>query len=119
MAKKFVGVLGIVFIILGIVGFFVPMVSVFHLTTVHNVVHLASGIIALICARNEGSSIAYAKIFGFVYLLVAILGLFTHDFAGIIFLIADNILHFIIAFASIYVGFAAAKTHSTTTHTAH
>jgi hypothetical protein len=66
--------------------------------TSDNIVHLASGIIALICARNEGSSIAYAKFFGFVYLLVAILGLFTHDFAGIIFLVEDNIftssLHF-------------------------
>ncbi|UZJ78240.1 hypothetical protein [Fictibacillus sp. KU28468] len=54
----------------------------------------------------------YAKVFGFVYLLVAILGLFTHEFAGIHFLAADNVLHFIIAFVSIFTGFATPASKS-------
>ncbi|MDR7074254.1 DUF4383 domain-containing protein [Fictibacillus barbaricus] len=107
MASKFVKVLGIVFLILGVVGFFLPMEGIFHLTTSHNIVHLASGIIALIMSSSEAKSILYAKVFGAVYLLVAILGLFMHDFAGIMFMIATNILHFVIAFASLYVGFAS------------
>ncbi|WP_162920102.1 DUF4383 domain-containing protein [Paenisporosarcina cavernae] len=109
MARKFVQVLGIIFIILGVVGFFLPMEDIFHLTTMHNIVHLVSGIIALIMARSESGAILFAKVFGVIYLLVAIIGLFTHEFIGIVFLFADNVLHFIIAFASLYVGFASKK----------
>ncbi|WP_257351230.1 DUF4383 domain-containing protein [Pseudalkalibacillus decolorationis] len=112
MAQKFVKTLGIIFIILGIVGFFLPMEGIFHLTTMHNIVHLASGIVALLMCGTESKAAMYAKVFGFVYLLVAIVGLFTHDLLGIIFLMADNILHFIIAFASIYVGFASPASKS-------
>jgi hypothetical protein len=105
MAKTFVKGLSIIFIVLGVIGFFFPMVSVFHLTPVHNIVHLASGIVGLIMSSSEAKSVLFSKVFGLVYLLVAILGLFTHEFLGIMFLVADNILHFIIAFASLYVGF--------------
>lgn len=107
MASKFVKVLGIVFLILGVIGFVLPMEDLFHLTPIHNVIHLASGIVALIMSTSEAKSILYAKIFGAVYLLVAILGLFTHEFAGIMFMAATNILHFAIAFSSLYVGFAS------------
>ncbi len=101
MARIFVRTLGIIFIVLGIVGFILPREGLFHLTPVHNIVHLASGIVAIIMSGAEEKAKLYAKVFGFVYLLVAILGLFTHEFAGIHFLAADNVLHFIIAFASI------------------
>lgn len=114
MASKFVKVLGIIFIVLGIVGFFLPMENIFQLTVVHNIVHLASGLIALAVSGSEAKSAAYAKIFGFVYLLVAILGLFIDDFLGITFLPADNILHFVIAFASVYVGFNSPASKSNT-----
>jgi uncharacterized membrane protein HdeD (DUF308 family) len=107
MASKFVKVLGIVFIILGVVGFFLPMEGLFHLTTSHNIVHLASGVVALIMSSSEAKSVMFAKVFGFIYLLVAILGLFMHDFAGVMFMAATNVLHFIIAFATLYVGFSA------------
>ncbi len=107
MAAKFVRILGIIFIVLGIVGFILPMEAIFHLTPMHNIVHLLSGVIGVAASSNESKSALFAKVFGFVYLGVAVLGLFTHEFLGIVFLLADNILHFLIAFASIYVGFAA------------
>jgi hypothetical protein len=119
MAVKFVKVLGIIFLVLGIVGFVLPMEGIFHLTPVHNVVHLASGVVALIMSKTEAKAALFAKVFGFVYLLVAILGLFTHEFIGIMFMAADNILHFIIAFASLYVGFTALsskRAHKTVSH---
>ncbi|WP_163103435.1 DUF4383 domain-containing protein [Peribacillus alkalitolerans] len=109
MAKNFVRILGTIFVLTGIVGFFFPFENVFDLTTSHNIVHLASGVIALLVSGSETRSAAFSKIFGFIYLLVAVLGLFTHEFIGIHFLMADNVLHFIIAFASLYVGFASAK----------
>ncbi|WML48388.1 DUF4383 domain-containing protein [Neobacillus sp. PS3-34] len=107
MAKKFARILGVIFVVTGIVGFFFPLEKVFDLTTTHNIVHLATGIIALLVSGSETNSAAFSKIFGFIYLLVAIVGLFTHSFIGIHFLVADNILHFVIAFASIYVGYAS------------
>jgi uncharacterized membrane protein HdeD (DUF308 family) len=105
MASKFVKVLGIVFLFLGVIGFVLPMEEIFHLTPIHNVIHIVSGIVALVMSTSEAKSILYAKIFGVVYLLVAILGLFTHEFAGVMFMLATNILHFAIAFSSLYVGF--------------
>jgi uncharacterized membrane protein HdeD (DUF308 family) len=107
MASKFVRVLGIIFIVLGVVGFVLPLEAIFHLTPVHNIVHLASGMIGVLVSGSETKSALYAKVFGIVYLLVGVLGLFTHEFMGIIFLLADNLLHFLIAFASIYVGIAS------------
>ncbi|MFC7372820.1 DUF4383 domain-containing protein [Fictibacillus iocasae] len=105
MAKIYVRGLAIIFLALGVIGFVFPMEEIFHLTPVHNIVHLASGIVGLLMSGSESKAILFSKIFGVVYLLVAILGLFTHEFIGIIFLLADNILHFIIAFASLYFGF--------------
>lgn len=107
MAKMFAKVLGIIFIILGIVGFLMPMENIFDLTVAHNMVHLLSGIIALAVSGSEAKSAMYAKIFGIVYLAVAVIGLFATNVAGLVLLPADNVLHFIIAFASIYVGFAS------------
>jgi uncharacterized membrane protein HdeD (DUF308 family) len=109
MASRFIKIVGIIFIVLGIVGFFLPLEAIFHLTPMHNIVHLLSGIIGVSVSGSESKSALFAKMFGVIYLLVAILGLFTHEFLGIIFLMADNILHFLIAFASIYVGFASAS----------
>lgn len=112
MAQMFAKVLGVVFILLGIVGFILPMEGLFHLTTVHNIVHLVSGIVAIAMSGTMARAALYAKVFGAVYLLVAILGLFTHSFAGIHFLVAGNILHFVIAFASLFVGFTSPATAS-------
>lgn len=109
LAKNFAKILGVLFVLTGIIGFFFPFGKVFDLTTTHNIVHLATGIIALLVSGSEKNSAAFSKIFGFIYLLVAILGLFTHNFIGIHFLTGDNILHFVIAFVSIYIGFASAK----------
>ncbi len=113
MAQKFVKVLGIIFLILGVVGFILPMPDIFHLTPVHNIVHLVSGIVALVMARTVSGAVMFAKVFGFIYLLVGILGLFVDNFIGIHFLPADNILHFIIAFSSLYVGFSGGKSNAT------
>ncbi|WP_430788949.1 DUF4383 domain-containing protein [Virgibacillus flavescens] len=107
MASVFAKVLGIIFIILGVVGFFIPMENIFDLTVAHNIVHLLSGVIALALSSSEAKSAMYAKVFGFIYLLVAVIGLFVTEIAGLVLLPADNVLHFIIAFASIYVGFAS------------
>lgn len=79
LAVQFSWVLAVVFILVGILGFFPnPLVgegAIFHTDMMHNIVHLASGVVALIVAMtSEKASIMYLYIFGAVYLLVTILG---------------------------------------------
>src|SRR5262245_47180120 len=101
---------GIVFILVGILGF-VPAASpnehllgLFHINTAHNLVHIASGAAALACAA-AGAARIYFQIFGIVYGLVAILGLVMGE-GYLLGMIANNIhdvwLHFLIAGASLY-----------------
>jgi len=76
MATLVCKVMGVVFIIVAIWGFIDGHhVLIFHVNTAHNIVHLLSGIFALVCGfvgprRSKG----FCIIFGAVYGLVAILG---------------------------------------------
>ena len=76
---------GLVFLVVGILGFVpaatpvtdgMPMLlGIFHVNAAHNVVHLASGIVFLLCGMaGAGASRAFFKIFGIVYAIVAIWG---------------------------------------------
>ncbi|TCP30018.1 uncharacterized protein DUF4383 [Scopulibacillus darangshiensis] len=109
MARATVRVLGVIFLILGIVGFFISFDDLFSLTLNHNIVHLLTGIILLAASGSEASSALVAKIFGFIYLVVFIVGLFTQDILGIMLLPADDVLHVIIAAVLLYVGFKSAS----------
>lgn len=114
MAKMFMRVIGIVFVILGIVGFVFPMEGLFHLTYVHNVIHLVTGVIALGVSGNEEKSAVWSKIFGYIYLIVSVLGLFVHNIGGYLYLLpADNILHFILTVAFLYVGYRSSAVSKT------
>jgi Domain of unknown function (DUF4383) len=63
MAKPLALLFGIVFLLVGILGF-VPAVTsnemllgIFHVNTAHNIVHLASGIVFLLCGlAGDGAS---------------------------------------------------------------
>jgi hypothetical protein len=124
MAKTLAVLFGIVFLLVGILGF-VPAVTkdqmllgIFHVNTAHNCVHLLSGVIALICGMTGvGASRLYFKLFGVVYGLVAVLGLMhMGEHTTLLGLIsnndADTYLHIGIAAVSLIVGFlpASAKT---------
>jgi hypothetical protein len=55
---------------------------------------------------NERNSIWTARIFGIIYLLTAILGLFVHDLLNMIMATGwTEALHFIVAALTLYVGF--------------
>jgi len=75
MAKTIATILGVVFILVGIVGFLVgpatPMMPNFlgtHLTTTHNLVHLISGAIDLYF--GFAGSLAAARMFDIVFSVV-------------------------------------------------
>src|SRR3977135_2446372 len=85
MVKTAAIIFGIVFLAVGILGF-VPAVTttvdgmrmfvgIFLLNAFPNYVHIASGIVFLLCGMaGAGPSRTFFKIFGLVYALLAVLG---------------------------------------------
>ena len=106
-------IFGIVFIAVGLLGFIPnPIIgdsenAIFHADTLHNMVHIVSGLLFLFFAFASPASIpAFMKIFGIVYLLLGIIGVvnFAMDGMGKIlgFLHvngADNLLHIVLGVA--------------------
>lgn len=94
-------VLGIVLVILGILGFFSnPIFGHFQVDTIHNLIHLVSGILALVYAsRGASQARMFALVLGIVYALITVLGFLGGDkiLGFIANNSADNWLHLIIA----------------------
>ena len=113
--KKIATFFGVVLLAVGILGF-IPaltpegrLLGVFAVDGIHNIVHIATGVAALLCGMaSEGAARTFFKVFGVVYLLVAVLGIFhgNDPLLGIMaHNVADMFLHFAIAALSLYLGF--------------
>ena len=76
MAKTICKLLGVVFLLVGIIGFVKPDLLGTHLSMAHNLVHILSGIIALYFgfAGTLSGARGFALAFGAVYLLLGIVG---------------------------------------------
>ena len=105
-------VLGIVFLAVGILGFFPnPLISptgLFVVNTMHNIVHLASGAVLLAGAYTTFGAALALKIVGVVYALVAILGLVMggNMLLGLVAMnAADHWLHVALAVVLLAAGF--------------
>ena len=121
MVKSAAILFGVVFLVVGILGF-VPaatppmadgnggmLLNLFHVNTAHNIVHLASGVVFLLCGlAGAGPSRTFFKIFGLVYALVAVLGFMKGD-QPILGMIANNMpdvwLHVVLAVSMLFLGF--------------
>lgn len=81
MAKTIAKILGVVFILVGILGFVVPNLLGAHLSTSHNLVHIISGAIALYFGMAGSLSAArmFCIVFGVVYLLLGVAGFALGD----------------------------------------
>lgn len=77
MAKTICKILGVVFLLVGVAGFAAPELLGAHLSPVHNVVHILSGVVALYFgfAGTLSGAKAFCLVFGIVYLALGILGL--------------------------------------------
>jgi hypothetical protein len=123
MAKTAAVLFGIVFLLIGILGF-VPAVTkdemllgIFHVNTAHNVVHLLSGAVALFAGLTSvGASRVYFKIFGLVYAAVAVMGFLNPGDTMLLGLISNNAavtwLHVGIAAVSLLLGFMPASSET-------
>lgn len=115
MLKTIAIVFGVVFILVGILGF-IPSVSphehllgIFHVNAAHNVVHLLSGAVAVVSGMcSTRAAQIFFRVFGFIYGLVAVIGFFVGD-QPIFGLISNNMadvwLHLGIAVSSLFLGF--------------
>jgi len=115
MIKSAAVLFGIVFLLVGILGF-VPGVApdemlfkIFHVNAAHNIVHIGSGIIFLIAAMGgAGASTAWFKIFGIIYAVVAIWG-FTVGTGNTLWVVSNNpavtYLHVVLAAVMLFLGF--------------
>lgn len=122
-AQFFAFAFGAVYLLVGIVGFFVTGLDkfagetydeeliIFALNPLHNVVHLGLGAVWLWAASSHRLARTINQLFGIVLLLVAILG-----FMGTLKFLAiegagepDNYLHLVTGLASLYFGTAGAS----------
>jgi Domain of unknown function (DUF4383) len=76
MAKTIATILGVVFILVGIIGFISPGFLGTHLSTTHNLVHLISGAVALYfgLAGTLAAARTFDIVFGIVYALLGVCG---------------------------------------------
>jgi len=77
MAKTVCKILGVVFLLVGLLGFVKPDLLGAHLSGAHNAVHIVSGAIALYFgfAGTMAAAKGFALVFGVVYLALGILGM--------------------------------------------
>lgn len=114
MATQLAWAVGIVLTLVGILGF-VPgitsdglLLGIFAVDTLHNIVHLVTGVLALVAAMGSGAYVGlYFKVFGVIYALVAVAGLaMGSPVLGLIEAnMADHVLHIALAAVFLYAGF--------------
>jgi hypothetical protein len=76
MANKIATILGIGFLLVGILGFVMPDLLGAHLTLYHNIIHLVTGAVSLWLGLkgSPGAAKTFCVVFGTVYLLLGIAG---------------------------------------------
>lgn len=116
MIKTLAWIFGVVFTLVGILGF-VPgfttdgyLLGIFEVDTLHNIIHLLTGVVALWVAMSAPDKARlYFQVFGVIYGLVAVIGLIEGDSVlGLIMTnMADHVLHLAIAAVALWAGFFA------------
>jgi hypothetical protein len=125
IARTVALVLGVVYVLVGILGFipgitsqggdFADMPSasgailgIFPVNVLHNIVHLAIGAALLYGSTATPLAIVVSRVIGVVYLLVAVIGFFSPDTFGLMPIGgADIFLHLASAAVLLYIGFMA------------
>jgi len=108
-------VFGIVYVLVGLLGFIGPLaregllLSIFGINALHNIVHLAVGALFLFGSTSPAQAKTINLVVGIVYLLVGVLGLFGLLVPGLIANNgADTGLHLVSGALALYFGTAGA-----------
>ena len=120
MARTVCRVLGFTFLVAGLAGFVQPHLLGFHLTTIHNIVHLATAAVALYLgfAGSLTAARTFCLVFGAVYALLGVLGFLAPGLVAAILghpgpvsgsdLAPDNIFHIVVGAVFVVAGMRAA-----------
>ena len=129
-SRYFAMVVGVVYVILGIVGFLPGIVQVpvpgmpimrvdigyglllglFPVNALHNVVHLAVGVVGLLCYRSGRAARTFARGLAIFYGLLAVMGLIggLNTVFGLVPLFGNDVwLHALTALIAVYFGWFA------------
>ena len=122
-ARMFALVFGIVYLLVGLLGFAATgtsmaagpdaprLMGLFPLNMLHNIVHILIGLWGLASYRSAAGAIAYARGLAILYALLAIMGLLPAPFQTTFGLVpiygADVALHALTAIIAAYFGWAA------------
>ena len=121
MTKKFAVLFGIVFVLVGLLGFVPnPIVgsatgALFQTDILHNIVHLLIGVVLLFAAKSQSAAALWLKIWGAVYLVLFLDGLVQIHMTGdkLLGIVtanpADTYLHLVLGIVLLIVGFAGGK----------
>lgn len=117
MGKKIGMIVGVVLILVAITGFVGGLgitgpEGFFVTNTVHDLIHLVTGIVLVWVAAKSPSAMGMTfKVFGIVYLIVAVLGFAMGDtILGFVHAnMADHVLHVILAVVFLWAGFMGSK----------
>jgi hypothetical protein len=130
VARTLCKVLGIVFIIAGLAGFAMPNLLGFHLTTIHNIIHILSGAIAayLGFAGSYSGCRTFCLVFGAVYALLGVLGFVAPNLVATVIghptpvtggdLAPDNLFHLVVGAVFLVAGLTGPREEVVVTRTA-
>jgi Domain of unknown function (DUF4383) len=125
-SRTFARIYGIVFLIVGVVGFIPGLtpphdhpdlavdlasgmaLGLFPVNALHNLVHIAFGVWGLIAARDFGATRIYARVVAVAYALLMLLGMFpaTNTTFGLVPIYGHDVwLHALLAAVAAYFGF--------------
>jgi hypothetical protein len=121
MVKRIATLFGVVFLLVGILGFTVEggmnmgdaanapkLLGLFPVNVLHNLVHVLFGIWGLAAARSVAGARLYCKAGGVIYLVLALLGLIVPTTFGLIPIGGNDIwLHALLGLVLAGVGFTA------------
>jgi hypothetical protein len=94
MIRNVLTVLGVLFIVMGLVGFAAPGLMGMHLTVAHNLIHLVSGALALYFGWKATLAAArsFCTVFGAIYALLGVIGFAVGGAEGMLTLIPNQLM---------------------------
>jgi hypothetical protein len=92
MTQTIARVFGVVFLLVGLLGFVTTpfslagglLLGLFPVNVVHNLVHLAFGVWGLVAGRTLAGAAAYCRIAGIAYIALAAIGIFVPAGFGLV-----------------------------------
>ena len=109
MVQAVAAVFGAIYLVAGVLGFFIhPLLGIFQVNFLHDLVHIAIGIGGLAAASSLANSKTFCQIAGVILLLLGLIGIGVANPFGLLYIGgADVALHLVTGGVLAYFGFVA------------